>query len=189
MSNIENIQLTGFGQSISVDTSTLVTTSFLPRLPRGVVATIRRSEVQFCFAHSASAQADGFAFGGVTKFHPDDIAVASPITAQDIQRLSTINPVMVCQSEEGTAVDLLVQRNISHSTRDFRNDPHETAEIRNTGRRSNNLNGWEFWVGAITATAVINFLASLEVTLRYLEGHGSRKNLNRQQKLLGVLNQ
>ncbi len=159
---------------------------FVPFIPRGAIGRIIRGENKLMFDTVASQSTAGSIFSGVRAGL--GIPAGNPGTAKTtlVDQLRLVLMCMVSQRVLGTPADVTMMSVSDNASRDFRDQPHRTAEIRNTGTRSNNGAGWSLvhWVDNSTPASIM--WATLEVEFEFLEPSGNPEPMDRLRRTLLV---
>jgi len=178
--------MSSYSLAVSASASLFVRRTFTPLVPRGVRARIIRGELNLAYDTIHNLSASSSIFAALSK--RTDLPAANPSSARVVNSLKLVMPLIVNQTVLGTPADEVKHRETARVIRDFRNEPHRTAEILNIGTRSNETAGWSIllWTQTNTSTAII--WGSLEVELEWIDGSGNPKPLARQQRFQ-VMNQ
>ncbi len=183
----ERLQLTLQFTNLAVS-NVVFTRSEIPfRVPRGSVGRIIRGELLLSFGTTVGATASRHAFAGIRRGvstpagNPNN--PSNPNT--QVVRLNLMMPTMVGNIAIGTPNNQFVALDASKSSRQFTRDPHEQAEIRNTGGRGSRGEGWSVISWGGVGTTNITFWVALEIEIEY-EPSKPTKNMSRAQKSLLV---
>jgi len=177
MGNIERIQQSAVSITHTTSTSAFTIVEFNPPVPRGVVATIQRSEITLAFKQNVSTTGDSLIIAGLVRMrNSGSVPAGSPAVNTDVARLQMANICTVSQQAEGTPSNATISATPSTNQRNYGRDPHRVAEIRNTGLRSNSRASWAVAVGAYGVANQAFIVANLETKFRYINGHGNKKS-------------
>lgn len=156
-------------------------------IPRRCVARIVRGSLILALGAAANTDDDISVFAMITNTRTNPAPGTIPNSAS-VAAQNGVLQVMAVQAAEGTPANASVTRIPMRAQRDFRMEPHRTAEIRSEGAASNADLGWSVIHWAITNTTVINIWSTLEIEIEYIEDAKPSPTVSHRRKVL-VMNQ
>lgn len=192
MGLIERVQLHFYNENSIARLNQFTANTFALLIPRGAIGRITRGELLMTFRDTQGLLVDVTAFAWVvrtTTAPAGDPAAGAPFIGLAVMRQQGILPVMLGQRAQGVVSDKVVQSVAATSARNFVNEPHRTAEIRNTGRNADQPNGWSIvhWCTGNDSTP-LSLWGQLEVEIEYVETARPTAPLPRRQRI-EVMNQ
>jgi len=171
MAATERLSATLYDDSDSNSTTLMQARAFTPTIPRGCTAQLKTAQITWGYDDGVALNIDVTNFMGLMKGVDNN---NTPITAiTDINRTKMVMVSSLQQRAVGTPADTLVMSNNPIVFRNFMNDPSEVATLRQTGVRSNSDNGWSIAWWAIGSALNVQYLATIEFEITYLNGKGN----------------
>lgn len=163
----------------ATDTARSVVINFPLRVPRGAIGRIIRGELLIGFASDADPAVPAGMAGALMK------GFERPIAGAGLSQVvgGVVMMVGMVALETGTATNLLALNALSRAKRDFRNEPHRVAEIRNAGKQQGRDLGWSVVISVASAAPSAFVLSTLEIEIEYIEDAKPTANFSRQRKV------
>jgi len=142
-------------------------------VPRNQKAQIVQSEISLISASSAASSTNITIIGFLAPILKDITGAANSNAVWD--SFEPILHLTQCGTVgAGSPVNFVGIAATSQSHRDFRDDQRRGLSVRSKGVRSNQLNGWAFYMANPDGTDyAANMFSSLDVEFEWLGGHGS----------------
>lgn len=176
----ERVQLGFYNENAIASTTSFVASLFPLLVPRGAIGRITRGDLIMQIRQSQGVAVDFSAFAAIIK--GSGTPAGSPLDAGTIVALQAVMPVSMTQRAGSTPVETLVNT-APKASRNFQDEPHRTAEIRNVGRRTAQVNGWSIVHWSTESTGIpLSIWGQLEVEIEYIEDAKPTATMTRQRK-------
>jgi len=150
--------------------------SRLALVPRGSTGKLKRAEIVLIIDDQISLT-NTTIFAGISQ---KLAGFGSPSKTQDVvdKDLTCVTAVGVFKVGIPTAA--IHQLTAGRATRQYEDEPHEQAQIRNVGVRSNFERGWStvIYRTASSSASLAHMHAEIQFTITYIGSGGSRRNVS-----------
>lgn len=171
-----------FAQATDIARSVVI--NFPLRVPRGAIGRIVRGELLIGFASDTDPAVPASMAAALMK------GFERPVAGSGLSQVvgGVVMMVGMVAIENGSATNAIAVNALSRAKRDFRDEPHRVAEIRNAGKQQGRDLGWSIVISVTPSAPNAFVLSSLEIEIEYIEDAKPTRNLTRAEKVM-VMNQ